>query len=50
LSNIKEIKDRWKEHFETLYNDYNPMDMNVLKKLKSEGNMAIVPDICRHEI
>lgn len=53
VTDPKKIKDRWKEHFEELYNGTNTADSEVLKELPDSSvnsDSEITPNLMREEI
>ena len=50
LNSKVEIKQRWKQHYEELYNDGNPVDRTVLEELPVINSHEQMPDIMEEEV
>ena len=50
ITDANDVKARWEEYFEELYNDPNPVDESVLLQLPDCSDQDAVPDIMREEV
>src|SRR6218665_1314285 len=50
LDNQREIKERWKQHYEDLYNEGNPADDTVLEELPASNGHEQMLDIMEKEV
>lgn len=50
LDDKKDIKSRWKQHYEELYNESNPVDSTVLNELPTSNKHECMEDILRGEV
>jgi len=50
ITEIGKVKNRWKEYFEGLYNDSNPVDISTLKQLSDCSDMETTPEIMIEEV
>ena len=46
----EKVRERWKEYFQQLYNDPNPVDRTILQELDSGGNSDDAPGIMLEEV
>ncbi|XP_072043289.1 uncharacterized protein [Amphiura filiformis] len=50
LSEANDVKERWKENFQDLYNRQNPVDKEFTNNIPQMPTSAVEPDILRDEI
>src|SRR3984885_5551804 len=50
LENKEEIKQRWKQHYEEIYNEGNPVDRTVLEELPVNNKEEQMMNIMRSEV
>ena len=50
LENREEIKQRWKQHYEEMYNNGNPVDRTVLEELPIGNKHEQMMDILESEV
>src|SRR3984885_7608136 len=50
LEDKADIKNRWKEYYETLYNEENPVDSTVLDEIPSSNSHEHMEDILEEEV
>ena len=50
IEDREEIRDRWREHFEELYNEKNPTDVTVLEEMPQNNNQDRLGQILKGEI
>ena len=50
LDNKEEIRNRWKRHFDSLYNEQNPVDVTVLTELPATNKQEHMENILKEEV
>ena len=50
LESRTDIKNRWKEYFEKLYNETNPVDKTILQEMPPCNRQEHMEDILREEV